>query len=511
MGYIITLDVGTTSVKACLFDEDLRMLAFSSGEYELLTPGKNIVELNPEIYWKRAIAGIKQVVGESGVTPEDIRIITLTTQGETLILVDRNGMPLHNSVVWLDARADQEAILIDEIIGKNRYYHTTGLPEVGAANPLCKVLWFKEKRPDIYDKTYKFLLLEDFLIYRLIGEFVTEQSLMSSTGYFDICKNQLWTEGLSELDISKEHFPLVHPCGQQIGKLSSRAAKELGLSTSTAVSTGAMDQVCSALGSGNIIPGIITETTGTSLVIAATVRMPDFDSQARITYYRHYNQSFLMLPYCPTAGIILKWFRDEFCEHEMESGRYAGISAYPLLDEMAAEVPPGSNGLILLPYFAGKMSPDNNPYAKGLFYGVGLDIKKQHFIRAILESIGYMLRENIEQVEQSGIHIKEIHSLGGGSSSRLWNAIKADICRKNIITLEQPESTSLGAAMLGAVSIRAYNSIDEACERHIKVKETYSPQFEATLAYEKSYGIYKMLYANLKEFFKESFLFNEYS
>jgi len=177
---------------------------------------------------------------------------------------------------------------------------------------------------------------------------------------------------------------------------------------------------------------------------------------------------------------------------------------YEMLDSLAAKVKPGANGLILLPHFEGILNPDLNPAAKGVFYGISLDSKKEFFIRAILESIGYMLRENLELLEKMGIKADEIRSTGGGSKSSLWSAIKADITGKPITVMEQQESTSLGAAILGAVAVGMYGSVEEASSKVIRINRRYNPDKRNTAVYDKNYRTYIKLYESLKELFKES-------
>ena len=181
--HLLALDVGTTAVKTCLFDENLRMSALSSAEYKLQTPGPDIVELDPCQYWQACVNGIRKVLQESKIRAEQVKVITLATQGETLIPVGSDGKPLMNAIVWLDARATGEAAALGGRFTPDDYYRHTGLPEVGPANPVAKILWIKNQKPDIYSACTRFLLLQDFLVFLLTGRQVTEPSLASSTGY----------------------------------------------------------------------------------------------------------------------------------------------------------------------------------------------------------------------------------------------------------------------------------------------------------------------------------------
>ena len=501
MDYIITLDVGTTSVKTCLFDNKFNMKGFSSEEYELYTPSNDIVELDPEIYWKAAKNGIRKVVKTSGADPADVRVITIVTQGETMIPVDKNGKALRNAIVWLDARAGKETEYISRKFSNDDVYQKTGLPELTGACPVSKVLWIKDNEPEVYGNTYKFLLLEDYLVMKLSGKFVSDKALISSTGYYDINEEVYWKEMLEYIDVEEGKFPEVLDCGVEVGGILMDIADELGINPAAIISTGSMDQAASAIGAGNIEEGIVSETTGTALVIAATTGKPDYSNPARLSIYKHaVKGKFLILPYCSTAGMVLKWFKDEFCQHENQLSQEAGKSIYAYLDELAASAPPLSNGLVILPQFAGMLTPEINPAVKGIFFGVGLDTKKAHFVRAILESIAFMLRENVELLEKMGVKVSEIRSLGGGSKSSLWCRIKTDVNHKVILTMEQEESTSLGAAILGSISIGMYSSLEDAC-RVAKVKNRYEPDEAASKEYDRGYRTYKGLYTHLKPMF----------
>ena len=269
------------------------------------------------------------------------------------------------------------------------------------------------------------------------------------------------------------------------------------------VVTGAMDQTAGALGAVNLAPGVVSETTGTALSIAVTCENPDFGHPGRLTIYRHISKGkYLYIPICMTAGMVLKWFKDEFCSDLVRDAEAAGESVYDLMGKLAEEAPQGANGLVLVPYFTGVTQPDNNPAAKGVFLGVGLDTKRKHFIRAIFEGIAFMLRENIELVESiSGVKIAEVRSLGGGSKSRIWSRIKADVTGKTISTMAESECASLGAAILVAVALGTYATAAGAASASNAVRASFEPEPQSFPLYEKSYAIYKELYLRVRDLF----------
>jgi len=491
VGYILTFDVGTTSVKTRLFDECLQVKGAHSEEYQLLAKAGGVVEMDPDGYWQAICKGCRAIVELCPDARTSIVVIAVTTQGETLIPIDSRGKTLCNAVVWLDSRATEEAAHLGQAFGSDVYYPVTGLARVDEVAPISKILNIKNQRPDIYERTSKFLLLEDYIIFRLSGRIVTEKSLLSSTGYFDIIRDELYEEILEYAGIASNLFPEALDCACQIGTILPSAASDMGIKTGAKVVTGAMDQVSGAVGAGNISSGIVTETTGTALVMGATTLSPDFSHPAKPTIYRHIHAgSYFVLSLSNTAGILLKWFKDEFCA--LESGHF-GDGTYEELSRMAGTVPAGADGLLVFPYFSGMLTPFLDSGTKGAFYGVTLNTGKSHFVRAIMESVAYMLRENIEIFEQMGINVQQIHSMGGGSKSRLWSQIKADALGRTIITMRDAESASLGVAMLGALGAGLYPSMESiGALNHLG--ESFMPDGRNRVIYDDGYRMYRRLY-----------------
>ena len=501
MKYFLTFDVGTTSVKTCIFDESLHMLGYSNEEYQLITPENGIVEALPERYWEAVESGAVRACENAKVAPAEIAAISITTQGETLIPVDEQGKALHNAIVWLDERAGEEAKALSQTFDPVTFYAKTGITELNGYVPVAKLLWIKKHKPDLYEKTYKFLLLEDYLIMRFTGAFVSEKALLSTSGWFDIAKDCIWDEMLEAAGLDGAKLPEALECGTVIdAPVLPQVRDTLGLSETVRVVTSAMDQTTAALGAGNVTPGIITETTGTGMCIGATVLEPDFYDPLRVNLYRHIEAGkYLLIPVCMTAGMVLKWFKDTFCKWEQEEAERRGISVYDVISEQVATVPPLSGGLLLVPYLTGTLQPDNNPDARGIFYGVGLDTGRAHFQRAIFEAIAFMLRENVELIEKvQGSRTKEIRSLGGGAKSQVWRQIKADVNQTRILSMAEEECSSLGAAILAAVALGVYPDAKTAAAAANGVSEALPPNAELAQAYDGAYERYQKLYSATK-------------
>lgn len=507
MPYLLGIDAGTTSIKAALFDLEGKTIASSAEEYELLTPKPDYVELDVETYWKATRMAVNRTLRKSRVAPEDVISLSVSSQGETLILLDRSGKPLRNAIVWLDNRSKEEAKILAERFNEKTIYEVTGQPQVIPTWPATKILWLRRNEPSIFKRTYKFLLVEDYLLYRLTGEFSTEPSICSSSLYFDIRRNHWWNEMLEELGITADNLPTLKPSGKVITEISGEASAQLGLSRKTLITTGAFDQAASAIGAGNISPGILSETTGAALAIVVTIEKPAYDPMRRIPCQRHaINGLYFLMPWCQTAGAFLKWFRDVFCFEERSIESLTGIDAYSLMDREAERIPPGSDGLIMLPHLMGAASPEYDPDAKCVMFGISMRHSRPHFIRAVMESIAYMLKRNLEVIENLGIQVKEIRSIGGAAKSKLWNRIKADVVQKRIVVPKVKDTAVLGVAILAGVASGIYSSIESAINSMVTIEDYIEPREEYKEIYTQSYQLYVKLYESLKPLFKEASL-----
>lgn len=307
---------------------------------------------------------------------------------------------------------------------------------------------------------------------------------------------------LNELDINEEQLPQLYPSCTPIGNIRRMTSNETGLSEKTIVITGALDQAASAIGAGNIKKGIITETTGAALAVVATIENPIYDPQRRIPCHHHaVDNLYYLMPWSQTAGMVLRWYRDQFGILEKQVGNLMNIEAYDLLGIEASKVPPGSNGLVILPHLSGAACPEFDPNARGVVFGLTLKHSRGHVIRAIMESVAYMLKENLNLLEELGVDINEIQSLGGASRSSLWVKIKADVLQKCIYTLKQEQAACLGVAMIAGVASKQFQSLEKATETLVLVKDKIEPNPANREIYDTLYDVYIKLYENLKLLF----------
>lgn len=513
MGYLLGVDAGTTSMKAILIDEKGNVVCTANTDYNLITQTQYQVELEANSYWEAFKTVTKTILKKTKIVPEDIIALAVDSQGETLICLDKYGEPLRKAIVWLDNRSTKEAEEIAHEFDIKEVFEVTGQPEIVATWPATKIMWIKKHEKRIFDKTDKYLLVADYINFKLTEKYVTDKSLISSTLYFNIQTSKWWKNMLDFIGIEDSQLPTIQSSGVQIGKLTEKASIETGLSNNTIVVTGALDQMAGAIGSGNIKQEIVTESTGTCLAMCVNIKGTiSYSEEHKIPcHYHALPDEYCLLFWSQTAGAILEWFKNNFYvqknirkniqKGENTYNEYQNKEILKSIDLEAGKINPGSDGLILLPHFSGSAVPHFNPNAKGVFFGVALEHGKGHFSRAIMESVGFMLREHIEMAESFGSKITEIRSLGGGAKSSLWNQIKADITGKEIVTLENPETASLGSAILAGVSTGVFVNYQDASNKCIKIKDRYYPNKANIKVYEDSYNKYKNLYKSISHLY----------
>jgi xylulokinase len=488
--YLIGIDVGTTSVKAGLFDPASgACLSVARQEYALLTPAADRAELDAEIYWQACVATVRQVLAASGVDPRQVAALGVSSQGETLICLDGQGKPLRPAIVWLDNRATQQA---ERLAGQFsvQAYERTGIPEIVATWPACKILWLRENEPAVFSQTHTFALVQDFLVYRLTGRLTTNASIACTTLYYDFLSHAWWDPVLEAIGIVRPQLPELTQPGEIVGRLAPAAAELLGLPKSVRVAGCGMDQCVGAIGAGNIVPGGCSETTGGALTLQVSVPDPGIDPNKVVPVYAHsLPGQYLFVPVCPTAGMALKWFRDAFAQNEIDQGDRSGADPYDLLTGMARAVPAGSEGLVMLPHLMGAFSPVANTAARGSFTGFTLTHTRGHFVRAVLEGVAYLLRRNLDGIRAAGLQIHEVRVTGGGSRSALWNQIKADVCDLPVLTLATEDTALLGDAILAGMACGAFSSLEQGCQAMVSVKDRYLPG-ENVAAYRAAYENY---------------------
>jgi xylulokinase len=498
----LAFDVGTTSVKTALYDREGRLLHKVIRDYRLESPRLDWYELDPEIYWRSVREGFQEALHASGVRAYEVKAVCGCSQGETVVLLDRSGRPLRPAIVWYDNRSRGEVEELKSLIDGEELYRRTGLLEMEPTWSAPKLLWVKKHEPEVFKRIRKILLVEDYIVYRLTGRAVTSTSLISTSALVDIHERTYWGATVDHIGL-REMLPEIVEETAPVGYVYRDVAGELGLRNDVVVVKGSMHHDMGAIGVGNIRPGIVTETTGSALAIGLTASRKNLPLEVKLPHQPHIIPgAYLVLPYALTAGIVYKWFRDEFAGEEMRALKDPD-AVYNALNGLASSVPPGSEGLVILPFLAGASFPENDTYAKGVFYGLTMKHGRGHMVRSIMESIAFMLRKILVSILRSGALVEEIRSMGGGARSDLWLQIKSDACGYPFVRMEVEETSLLGAAIVASVKVGDFASIEEAVNALVKPAKRFTPDRTKAEAYEKAFALYCELYESLKTLYRK--------
>lgn len=503
MEYIIGVDLGTSGTKTVLFDREGNAAASATVEYPLYQPENGWAEQDPRDWWRAAAATIGQVIEAGRVDPGDIKGVGLSGQMHGLVMLDKQGNVLRRSIIWCDQRSGRQCGEITERVGRERLIEITANPALTGFTA-AKLLWVREHEPEVYAKCAHILLPKDYVRYMLTGEFATEVSDASGMQLLDV-PNRRWSEEvLNKLDIDPGLLGKVYESPEVTGTVTGQAAQETGLRPGTPVVGGAGDNAAAAVGTGVVREGMAFTTLGTSGVVFAHTDKPSIDPKGRVhTFCCAVPGAWHVMGVTQGAGLSLKWFRDNFCYSEIVSAQGLSIDPYVLLDHQAELSPVGSRKLFYLPYLMGERTPHLDPDCRGVFFGLSAVHVRSDLLRAVMEGVAYSQRDSLEVLREMGVVADRMLACGGGGTSPLWRQMLADVYNCPVGTVKSKEGPALGAAILAGVGAGLYPSVQEACERLVKVNPPQEPIGENVPKYEKLYRIYTGLYPALKDNFRQ--------
>lgn len=503
MSYILGIDIGTSGTKTVLFTEDGDSVASATFEYPLYTPQNGYAEQNPEDWWDATVKGISTVLGESGASNEDIKGIGLSGQMHGLVMLDGDNRVIRKSIIWCDQRTSAEVKEITEKVGHDRLIDITANPAITGFTA-AKIMWVKNNEPDNYEKCRHILLPKDYIRFMLTGEYATEVSDASGMQLLDI-PGRCWSdEVLGKLGIDKALLPLVYESPEITGKITSKVSALTGLKAGTPVVGGAGDNAAAAVGTGVVEDGKAFTTIGSSGVVFAHTSNISIDKAGRVhTFCCAVPNSWHVMGVTQSAGLSLKWFRDNLCWSEMETALNMGVDPYFLMDKEADEVEIGANRLLFMPYLNGERTPHLDPNARGMFLGLSAMHTKRDMLRAVMEGVSYSLRDCVEVMREMDINVSDMMACGGGGSSKIWRQMLADLYGCQVKTTQSKEGPALGVALLAAVGTGIYSSVPEACKAVILTDKSQEPVSGNIIKYEKIYQLYRKIYPSVKGIYAE--------
>ncbi|WNQ14346.1 gluconokinase [Paenibacillus aurantius] len=494
---MIGIDMGTTSTKAVLFEENGRMVAKADEEYPLYTPTAAIAEQDPDRIFQAVVHTLKRVVQEGGVAPQQVLFVSFSSAMHSLIAIDGDGRPLTRCITWADNRSAAWSDKLKREWNGDAVYQRTGTP-VHPMSPLTKLIWLREEEPELFARARKFISIKEYVHEKLFGEYVVDHSIASATGLMNLEKLDWDEEALRLAGITPDRLSRLVPTTYALKGLNAVYAEEMGLPEGVPFIVGASDGVLSNLGVNAIQPGVVAATIGTSGAIRTVIDRPETDPKGRIFCYALTEKQWVIGGPVNNGGILFRWARDEFAASEVETARRLGISSYDLLTQMASRVRPGSDGLLFHPFLTGERAPLWNPSARGSFFGLTMHHGKEHMIRAVLEGVIFNLYTVLLAMEERMGRPHKIHATGGFARSPLWRQMMADIFDQEVIVPESYESSCLGAAVLGLYAIGAVDSLD-VVSGMVGATHRHTPDKRNAEVYHKLLPIFISLSRKLEE------------
>jgi len=484
---LLGIDVSTTGVKALVIDRDGAISDSFTSPLHLSNPQPLWSEQQPNDWWQAAVNSIQHVVRENA--GGDIAAIGLTGQMHGLVLLDEAGEVLRPSILWNDQRCAAECDEIRARLGKERLIQISGNDALtGFTAP--KIVWVRNHEREVYDRARHVLLPKDYLRYKLTSEYAMDKADGSGTLLFDLQRRDWSNELLDALDIPAAWLPPTFEGPAITSRITAEAAQATGLSEGTPVVAGGGDQAAQAVGVGAIRPGVVALTLGTSGVVFAATETPLIEAQGRLHAFCHAvpGRWHLMGVMLSAAG-SLQWYRDAL---------YPNVSFQELVNE-AAEVAPGSDGLLFLPYLCGERTPHPDPLARGSWVGLTTRHTRAHLTRAVLEGVAFGFKDMFSLMQDVGLgEIDEVRVSGGGAKSNLWRQILADVLESELVTVNTTEGAAYGAALLAGVAAGVWPNVDRACAQTIRVSDRVTPNETNTARYAEMYRQYQSLYPALR-------------
>lgn len=493
MSAVLGLDVSTTATKAVLVDDEGTVMAAASSSYPYQTPRPLWTEQEPELWWKATSLAIAQACTAAGIGAGEVTAVGLTGQMHGSVLLDGSGAVIRPAILWNDQRTETECAEMRRLVGAERLIRITGNDALtGFTAP--KLLWVRRNEPENWARVRHVLLPKDYVRLRLTGVHAVDVADGSGTILFDL-KARTWSHQILEaLDLDPGLFPPVFEGPDTTGYLLPEAAEATGLRPGTPVVAGGGDQSANAIGVGAVRPGVVALSLGTSGVVFATTEGPVVETQGRVHSFCHAVPGrWHMMGVMLSAAGSLRWYRDVV----------APGTGYDLLVEEAGSVPPGSEGLLFLPYLTGERTPHPDPTARGAFVGLSVRHGRGHLTRSVMEGVAFGLRDGLDLMMRAGLAPPDqVRASGGGIRSALWRQILADVLDVEIATVGTEEGAAYGAALLAAVGVGWFSSVEEACNAVIRAVPAAVPGEDAE-TYTEMHHRYRDLYPALSPIFRE--------
>jgi len=501
--YLVGTDIGTTGTKTVLIDTDGNILAHSFQDYPLITNYMGYAEQEPELYWEAACKTISEVILNSKINPKKIQGIAISGLSPACIMINRQLEPLQLAHIWMDRRSTLQCQWLIDNIGQERIFNISANP-IDPYYSLTKLMWERDNRPLLYKEAFKMLSAADYPVMKLTGVAVTDYSNASLYGIAFNIRKKTWDEQLIrdiKIDINK--LPEVLPCEEIAGYVTKEASTKTLLPAGTPVLAGTVDCNAAWVGAGAIQEGDTSIAMGTTGVIGVVHKQEKFSRKMiTIVHAANSRETYTTLS-AQLCGAIYKYFRDNFINDRTNNSGNDEADTFKVMDLEAQNINPGSDGLILLPYFQGERTPVWDPLARGLIFGINLNHTRGHLIRAVMEGVGYAFRDNFNIIKKSGIKMTlPIVMIEGGAKSKLWRQIVCDMLEVPGAYLKNSSGAPFGSAILAGVGTDVFKDFN-IVKKLNEIRDITEPDKNTAGVYKKYFRIFQKLYKNNKSLFKD--------
>ncbi len=491
LGYAIGIDLGTSSCKTIIIDQNGKPLSFGSANY--VFPGKNFswIEQPPDILYRAVIKSLKSAINNFPTNRSMNECIGMSIGGalHSVLSLDQNDKPISNVITWADSRSFQQTELLAAITNPHDHYMNSGCPN-HPMYPISKIKWMQQNTPDQFNNSARFISAKEYITWKLCGEFIVDYATASGSGLLNIHTLDWEKNSLSFAGIKKNQLSVLASPAERIGVLRSDIAKQVGLPKNIPISLGSADAVNSSLGAASVTPEKLTCMIGSSGAIRTITKKPLLDQEERLWCYAIDPDNWLTGGAINNGGLAISWLC-ETLSHIVQSRRQI---SFEQIMNWAEQAPPGSDGVICLPFFVKERSPYWNPNMRAIFFGLTLQHNHTHLARSIIEGIGFRLLSVLNAVQDlSGKERFEICTSGGFTKSSFWVQVLSDIFNQPMKIPSIGETSAVGAAFWVLISEGIVPKISDLVTL-VQIDKTYYPN-------QMNYEIYKQNYRNYSEIY----------
>ena len=487
-GLFLGLDVGTSGVKAVLVDRSGDVLASATTALTLQTTRPGWAEQDPDAWWAASVRSIRDVC--AAAPNARVEGVGISGQMHSSVFLDRGGKVIRPALLWCDGRTTAECREIEERVGGEERLRALASNPALEGFTLPKVLWLRNHEPSAFERVATVLLAKDYIRYRLTGALATEPSDASATLMYDTANLRWSDELLDAVGLDAALLPAVGGSSEVLGRVSSDAARATGLPVGTPVVGGGADNACGAAGVGVVAPGEAVASWGTSGTLLAPLSEPKVDPALRAHTFCHVVPGvWYLMGVVLSAGAAFAWYRDQLARD------VAGApGANTILNDEAATIPRGAEGVTFLPYLQGERTPHRNANARGAFLGLTLAHTRAHLSRAVVEGIAFALRDSLSILQSLGLSPNELLLTGGGAKSPFLRQLQAEVFGVPVTTVNREEGPAYGAALLAAVGTGAFPDLATAARATLERQPPLSPSAGAHRAYDAPYARFRESY-----------------